>query len=116
VCCCNNGGTIINAPAIYAVEGTMGALSMVYPKFPPRRVTDRQPDLADQSEHIAHMAHRNSLRRHRPLPKGETLGPTKRPNPHPLWRDQIGMGGGIILEQVAASNRNWWRDHLGIRN
>ncbi len=26
------------------------------------------------------------------------------------------MGGGIISERVATSNRNGWRDHLGIRN
>jgi len=25
------------------------------------------------------------------------------------------MGGGIISERVAASNRNGWRDHVGIR-
>jgi hypothetical protein len=25
------------------------------------------------------------------------------------------MGGGIISERVATSNRNAWRDHLGIR-
>jgi hypothetical protein len=26
------------------------------------------------------------------------------------------MGGGIISERLATSNRNGWRDHLGIRN
>jgi hypothetical protein len=25
------------------------------------------------------------------------------------------MGGGIISERLATSNRNGWRDHLGIR-
>ena len=80
---------------------------------PPGRFTHRQTRLAGQSQHLAHMAHRNSLRRHRPLPKGKTLGPTKRPKPNPPagsvrngWRHHLGTGGDIKSEWLARSPRN----------
>ena len=68
---------------------------------------DRQHRVQTQSQNLAHPAHGNPLRRDRSLQKGKTLASKKRP--------AMPAHGGIVSERVAASNRNGWRDHLGIR-
>ena len=65
-----------------------------------------------QPKHVAHLAHRDPLCWHRPLPwqkpKERTLSGGLTGRLHP------GMAGEIISERRATSNRNGGRDHPGI--
>ena len=69
-----------------------------------------------QPKHVAHLAHRDPVCWHRPLPwqkpKERTLsGPAEPPL---TGRLHPGMAGEIISERRATSNRNGGRDHPGI--
>src|SRR5229473_3692161 len=69
-----------------------------------------------QPKHVAHLAHRDPLCWHRPLPrqkpKERTLsGPAETPSTERL---HPAMPSEIISEQRATSNRNGGRDHPGI--